>query len=200
MSHPSFQALVDYLDQQLPADERVSVEQHLATCVECEHALTLAQDFLATAQNAEPTPPQSLVRRAIAAFNRQRSRAQQRLTESAVASFDSWTQVAALGARGVAAEHQLLYSLDTFDLDLQIAPAEPGQPAVVRGQILGDPAQPDGVEGITIRVLHEGEELALRLTDELGRFSISNLPPGSYTLQVVLEERDILIEDVPLIG
>jgi hypothetical protein len=198
MAHPTFQVLVDYLDFQLAENRRASVERHLATCAECQQALTLAQDFLAGARQPAPVPPPSLVRLALSAVKRQLNRVQQRSIESAIFSFDSWALAATSGARGATAERQLLYTLDPYDLDLQIGPDPQGQTLLLRGQLLASEPQPAGLEGITIRLLREDEEQALRLTDELGRFSISNLSPGSYTLQVVLEQRDILIENVSL--
>ena len=136
----------------------------------------------------------------MAAFNRQIARTQQRLIEAARPSFDSWAQGAVSGARGASADRQLLYSVDAVDLDLQISPSGQHHGLALRGQILTEASQPGELEGITIRVLSAGEERALRLTDELGRFSISDLAPGAYSMQVELDEQDILIEEIVLTG
>ncbi len=105
-----------------------------------------------------------------------------------------------MGARGLVKERQLLYNFDKFDLDLQIT--EDNHPGIVvlRGQLMAQTPPPIGLVGITIRLTSQSDGLWQRLTDELGCFTISGLHADTYTLQILLEDREIIIEPLALSG
>ena len=103
-----------------------------------------------------------------------------------------------LGTPGLRAAIQrsrrLLYTADNTEVILQIAPDR--LPANVRltGQVLDDGS---AVEGATIS-LHGQSEVVDRPTDDDGEFRISDLPKGSYGLDVRTDTRLIGVAAIDL--
>jgi predicted anti-sigma-YlaC factor YlaD len=61
MTHQWTELLSDYLDQELPENERVALEAHLQECAECSALLAELRRVVARAQNLENgAPPQDL--------------------------------------------------------------------------------------------------------------------------------------------
>jgi hypothetical protein len=135
--------------------------------------------------------------RLTAAFRRKQARNTERPSQEAALKFDNWTQTPALGMRGgTARERQLLFSEGTFDLDLQIVKDAETNTFTVRGQLLQlDEVYPNTeLEGIELRLSQADSSESLRVTDEYGRFHFSHCSPGDYTLHVILDDHDIILE------
>lgn len=163
--------------------------------VKTEDMLTLA------AQETLTAPEPALLNRIQAAFRRKQKRSDQRPTLPAALKFDNWTQSAALGTRGaVPRERQLLFSEGTFDLDLQIVKDADNDTFSVRGQLLQmDEVYLDtSIEGIELHLIGEDDRRSRRVTDEYGRFHFSYCSPGDYTLQVILDDHDIVLQSLTI--
>ena len=204
MKHPNFQKLVDYLDDKLSTDEAQEIKAHVTACAQCETELNRAGYLVITRQDDDLVAPElSLLNRVVTAFRRQQNRLVERPQRGASLEFDSWTQMAPLGVRGVVPERQMLFSEDTFDVDLQIVKDPPDSNTfALRGQFLisNDRSGFDALDGIEIRLTHTVGTEWRGLTDLLGQFSFSQLPKGLYTLSIILEDHDITLEDVELKG
>jgi len=202
MKHPNFQKLVDYLDDKLDAGEAQEIKAHVTACAQCETELNRARYLLTTRQDDDLVAPEvNLLNRVVTAFRRQQKRLPERPQRGASLEFDSWTQAAPLGARGIVQERQLLFSEDNFDVDLQIVKDPPHSNTFsVRGQFLNNEAASDvtDLDGIEIRLTNAANAEWRGLADSLGQFSFSQLPEGLYTLSIILEEQDIILEDVEL--
>lgn len=158
------------------------------------------EDLLANLQDKSMEAPESsLLDRVTAAFRRKQARKSDRPARPAMLQFDSWTLPAPLGVRGGGTrERQLLYSEDEFDLDIQIVKDADSNSFSVRGQLLNDvEAEPELVlQGIELRLFEAEGEQSRRITDEYGRFHFSYCAPGEYSLQVILEDHDILLTSI----
>ena len=146
-------------------------------------------------------PEQTLIDRVTTAFRRRQARQTERPSSGARLKFDNWTQAPALGMRGAAArERQLLFSEEAFDLDLQIVKDAEDITFTVRGQLLQtDEIYPNTqLEGIELRLNQTDGSESLRVTDEYGRFHFSYCSPGEYTLQVMLDDRDIILKPLAI--
>lgn len=205
MEHLNFQTLVDFLEGDLSAADRDRVRAHLDECAACGQELAAARRLLDETRGpglAAPSP--GLVRRALAAFRRRQARSarQPRPTRTAVLRFDSWTKAAPLGLRGTPQEHQLLFATEerAFDVDLQIVKDSLTDDFVLRGQVLSNRPEPGDLEGIELRLIDAGGRAWRGLADQLGRFTFSGLVPGTYTLQVILDDYDLLLEPLLVEG
>lgn len=147
-------------------------------------------------------PEKSLMDRVTAAFQRKKSRLEERPSLSAALQFDNWAQPAALGMRGNGLrERQLLFSEGEFDLDLQIVKDRDSHAVIVRGQLLPvNDLEFDelALEGIELHMIDDEGAESRRLTDEFGRFHFSNCLPGDYTLRVILEDHDIILKSLAI--
>lgn len=144
----------------------------------------------------ERGPSEELLRRVVSSFRHHRRRAAQRTAEKALLHFDSWTRMTPMGVRGVAQERQVLFSTPTLDVDFQITREPASEHFTLRGQILGE--YEDSLEGIEVRLYRKGMLYRRVLTDALGCFVFSLLPEGSYTLRVILDDQEIVVEPVDL--
>jgi hypothetical protein len=152
-------------------------------------------------KEALAAPEPALLSRITAAYRRKQNRNNQRPSLPATLKFDNWNQPAALGMRGgVPKERQLLFSEGTFDLDLQIVKDTGSDTFSVRGQLLQiDEVHPNSImEGIELHLIRPDSGRTRRVTDEYGRFHFSFCSPGNYTLQVILDDRDIILESLAI--
>jgi hypothetical protein len=201
--HLAFQKLISYLDRTLNPTEQQKIEAHLATCSHCKDELNRAHRTLAAMREDDLVAPEpNLLDRLTAAFRHKQKRLPQRPQRGALLEFDSWTKMTPLGVRGTIQERQLLFSESNFDLDLQIVKDPATDAFVLRGQLLGrdsdDTFEPDHLAGIELHLTGADDVERRGLTDELGQFSFSHLPRGTYTLRVMLDDHDITLESLEL--
>jgi hypothetical protein len=152
-------------------------------------------------QESLTAPEPALLNRLTAAFRRKQARKADRPSLDAALKFDNWTQTPALGMRGSAVrERQILFSEGDFDLDLQIVKDAENSTFTIRGQLLQiDEVYPNSqLEGIELRLSQTDGNQSLRVTDEYGRFHFSYCAPGEYTLQVILDDHDIILKPLTI--
>ncbi len=137
MNHLDFQKAIDYLQKTVSTEESAQIDQHLTGCSQCQEEIEIARNFLAAPQNLSAPSP-NLLNRVTTAFKRKQERLATRTERKAALQFDSWSQLVALGVRGVPQERQLLFHEDEFDLDLQIMNDREAEKYTMRGQLLGD--------------------------------------------------------------
>jgi hypothetical protein len=194
--HPSFQTMMAYLEKNLSETEQGRVEAHMDDCTDCKRELDVVRRMLGAMKRQDlDAPSPNLIKRILTAFQRKQARLSQRPRRQATLQFDSWTRAAPLGVRGTPQERQLLFSESAYDLDLQVVRDSEAETFMLRGQVLDGDAQPYGLEGIELCLAGADTE-RYGLTDQLGRFSFSQIPKGTYSLQVILEDQDILLEPV----
>lgn len=199
MTHLAFQTLLEYIEEQLSPSERTRVEKHLAGCSTCQSELESVREMLDGLANEQLVAPEpTVLQRTVAAFRRRKQQIAERVAQVATLEFDSRTAGAVMGARGVAGGHQLLYSFDPFDLDLQISREASTNTSTLYGQILSDEEEMSNMVGIPLRLSGADEDERLGLTDELGRFSFAYLRDGEYTLRVTFDRYDLLIRTLTI--
>ncbi len=102
--------------------------------------------------------------------------------------FDSRTQLAVAGFRGIGASYQLAYESDPARIDLQILPIDrsAGDLWRLRGQVT---VRDDALLLGAVSLLEEDGEAAVAtaLPDDLGRFKIES-PAGVYDLLIELDD------------
>lgn len=197
MRHLTLRYLVRYIEGDLDEAQREKADAHLADCADCRRELERVRrmqgevgEFVA--------PPAELVGRVLAAVRRCKARRAERPRYQPTLRFDSWTQWAALGVRGAPQERQMLFSEGAFDLDVQIARDRVPGAYVLRGQVLDNTPQPAGLEGIELRIV-DGNGVPRRgLTDKLGRFKFTQLAEGIYSLQVIFDDHEIVLDSLPV--
>ena len=204
MKCPSFERLIDYLDNRLPEAEASRVATHLAgNCAVCGECSDWYQRVrTAVASDDMLAPPHWILKRAVRIFEVQRDRP--RLAArigKAIASlvFDSFARPALEGVRSTqTANRQLLYRAGDYSIDLQIAPSEHPR-ADLMGQVLkeSDPTF-ESVSGLKLEIARSGRIVFSAVTDETGEFKVSGIEQGVYDLRVQLPEGSITVPDMPI--
>jgi hypothetical protein len=192
--HIPFARLADLAEDRASAEERTASMTHLAACSHCAAELQRVGQVLELMRTDTATDaPRDVLAYAINIF-RGRELSEPSLLRRIVAalSFDSsMNMTPAFGVRsGQATARQLLYSAEQSDIDLRISCQD--DEWIVAGQLLGQ----DCVGG---RVEIEGESgLAVAALNELCEFTLPPLPPGSYTLRLLLRDAEVEIPQLEL--
>lgn len=204
MSCPSFERLVDFLDERLDGAEAARVATHLASnCPACAETTGWYQRVRAVAASDDSiAPPSWVFKRALRIFDAPRQT--RKLTERighAIASlvFDSFARPALAGVRSTeTSNRQLLYQAGDYSVDLQIIPSEPAHADLI-GQVLrqGEPSF-ESVSGLKLDIATSGGIVFSAVTDETGEFKISGMEQGVYDLRVELSEGSITVPDLPV--
>jgi hypothetical protein len=205
MNCPSFEQLVDFLDQRLDEAEATAVARHKTSCAACSQAIGWYERVrVVTASDDSIAPPSWVLKRAVRIFGARRQGSSTRLTErigQAIASlvFDSFARPALAGVRSTeTANRQLLYRSGDYSVDLHIAPSERSKLELI-GQVLKE-REPsfESVSGLKLDLARSGRVLLTTVTDEVGEFKVSEIEPGTYDLRVQLPEGSITLRDVPM--
>jgi len=192
--HIPFARLADLAENRASAEERTASMKHLSACSHCAGELQRVGQVLELMRTDTATDaPRDVLAYAINIF-RGRELSEPSLLRRIVAalSFDSsMNMTPAFGVRsGQATSRQLLYSAEQSDIDLRISCQD--DEWIVAGQLLGQ----DCVGG---RVEIEGESgLAVAALNELCEFTLPPLPPGSYTLRLLLRDAEVEIPQLEL--
>ena len=204
MTCPGFERLIDHLDGLLEAAAAEAVAAHLASgCERCASDRTWYESVTrVTAADDSVEPPPWVLKRGIKVFDgsRTRSRLPSRLGDMiAILVFDSFGGPALAGARATeAAEHQLLYRAEQYNIDLLLTSLD--QRSELRGQILReDEFQFDSTARIGIELIGEGERVYSAETNGFGEFAIAEIDAGQYDLRVETAELTITVVGLAIV-
>src|SRR5262249_30594087 len=127
MKCPSFEHLLDYIDNRLPSQEAGLIQGHLAAgCSECGQSVEWYKGVRRVAESDDSVvPPPWVLKRALRVFEVQqgRPRVASRIGQM-VASlvFDSLARPALAGTRSTeSANRQLLYRAGDYSIDIQLS-------------------------------------------------------------------------------
>jgi len=200
MTHLKYDILLNYLQDQLSAEERSQVELHLAEpCWRCGRQLALLRTVLhSTAEDRSVAPPAAVFERAVDIGRSQRElpRRSSWMRVVAALSFDSRLQLSAAGTRGATRVRQLLFSTEQMDIDLQVTPGRGDND--VLGQMLST-GQPEEVAPVFVSLQSStGELLRATETDSRGQFAFRQVPFGTYDLVFDLENQEVAVTGLEL--
>ena len=206
MSHITSPQLLDYYKKSLNVDDNARVKAHLADCAVCQQELETMVRLLAGLQQAdfeEPNP--SATQKLLLAFRKKQARLATRLRQTATLEFDSWANLATANLRRHMGQRQLLFSEGAYDIDLQVMNQVATHNFDLQGQVLKAivPEERDAITslaGLQIRLYDKNDEEWWGVTDDNGRFSFLQLAFGTYTFQLIVEDRDILFEDLDILA
>ncbi|MEK6300689.1 MAG: carboxypeptidase-like regulatory domain-containing protein [Acidobacteriota bacterium] len=201
MKCPTFERLIDFLDERLASSSAAAVVAHLDTgCSHCASDRAWYESLKRVAASDDSVePPPWVLKRALKVFE------EPGRTRTTVASragrliasllFDSLSQPAVAEARSVGADgRQLLYRAGDYSIDLQVTPAGQNR-SNLAGQILREgefsfesvaalPLQLSGASGSRYSIV----------TSDRGEFSVSSLELGTYELRIDAQGSWLTIE------
>ncbi len=195
MAHLKYQTLLNYLEDDLSAEERSQVEAHLAEpCWQCARHLALLRSTVhATSGDRTIAPPEAVLQRAVDIGRSRRSHPERKPWMRVVAAlrFDSQLQLSEAHVRGVTRTRQMLFTTEQVDIDLQIKPGRADHDLL--GQMLSARRSGEGVAAFVSLQNRAGTLLRATETDSLGQFVFRQIPPGSYELVFDLENQEVAI-------
>ncbi|MBK9924835.1 MAG: hypothetical protein IPP66_06025 [Anaerolineales bacterium] len=194
MTHISYETLLNYLENRLPAEERSMVDEHLtATCPQCDRRMSLVRKVLETvATDHTVAPPSHILQQAINRAKGQMKEASPKFLNRLVASltFDSHTQLSFAATRGAGRTHQMLFTTEQVDIDLQIKSSRNDHE--LRGQVLDTQHSGGFLPAFVSLQNNDGQQKATE-TDSLGQFAFHGVVSGTYDLVFDLEDQEIAV-------
>ncbi|HEX8090869.1 MAG TPA: zf-HC2 domain-containing protein [Blastocatellia bacterium] len=204
MKCPSFERLIDYLDDRLDRAEADRFATHLsAGCLQCAETRDWYERVCVIAADDESIEPPSWVfKRAVRVFENRPShpRIAERIGQIAASLiFDSLAQHAVAGVRSTETiNRQLLYRAGNYSIDLQVAPGEHMR-ADLTGQVLKEgEAAFESVTGLSLEIFREGGPVLSAQTGDMGEFKISGVECGVYDLRIDVGNGSITVAGLPL--
>lgn len=188
MEHIPFHLLTDYACDRI-AEQRVRqmVMAHVNHCAECRQALTIAWQITQRAQVVAPEQPSpSLVQRVLKA-TRAYCAGDVATSVPATLLHDSKLDAALQGIRGALQERELLFTFGSFDLHLSIVHTAATESYTLLGQLMAGETSTCDVEGSRIELRQDETTMRIVLADEIGRFRMSHLPQGDYSLLIATD-------------
>ena len=201
MKCPTFERLIDYLDDRLASSSAAVVAAHLETgCSQCVSDRAWYESLKRVAASDESVePPPWVFKRALRIFE---ETGQSRTTVASragrlVASllFDSMSRPAMAGARSSGADaRQLLYRAGDYSVDLQVTPVDQNR-SNLAGQILREGEFSfESVAALPFELSGASGTRYSSVTSDRGEFSINSLEAGTYDLRIDARGSRLMIE------
>jgi hypothetical protein len=197
MAHPSFEVLLDFVENRLSQPARQQVLEHLALpCAICQAEIATIQDMIELMRDRELSePPPAAMRRAMRLYTVLHRQPQPGRRARLIAHlvFDSRVMGGALATRGPKNERQMLYTAEALDIDLQFSPESDQHSIHLMGQVMTVDDDAAKVQGCAVSLMQEGEVLTQAITDELGIFAFRWVSPDDYELSIELPGEEVWI-------
>ena len=199
LDHIPVRRLADYACNRIvDRHECQQIMTHVNECPQCRQALAIAWRVAHAATRSIPeAPTAALVDRVLKAAKRkqhQQHRSQPLPQLPATLLHDSQVAAAAAGIRGGAKAREWLFTFGHFDLHLAVSHDDHDEQYTLLGQLLAGEAIMADLESNQIALLAEQQPVRTVLTDDLGRFRLSNLRSGQYDLQITTESCTTLLQ------
>ena len=201
-----FSELLDWLEGRLPPDQAHALAERLETADAATQAdlewLRLFQQTRQSVRFATPPPGvRETLKQRFAAYAEARQPPGLFQRWLATLTFDSRAQPAAAGLRSAqradqGPQRQLIYTTEAAEIALTIQPGLPDKNFIVSGQIF--PAGDIPAHTFSIQLLHDVQEVGLAAADELGEFTIADLPAGEYEMVVSAGQYEVVISSLRL--
>ena len=201
MKCPTFERLIDYLDDRLASSSAAAVAGHLETgwsqCVSDRAWYESLKRVAASDESVEPPP--WVFKRALRIFE---ETGQTRTTVASRAGrliasllFDSMSRPAMAGARSSGADaRQLLYRAGDYSVDLQVTPVDQNR-SNLAGQILREGEFSfESVAALPFELSAASGTRYSSVTSDRGEFSINSLEAGTYDLRIDARGSRLTIE------
>ncbi|HYA25141.1 MAG TPA: hypothetical protein VEF05_13335 [Terriglobales bacterium] len=196
MKHFSEASWADFVRNQVSADQRMTMQQHIDDgCKLCRGTLQFWQGVFSIAgKESSFTPPANAVRVVKSQFGTMFPQA----SSGVRLVFDSMLQPITAGLRGSVAARQLLYETDDYYIDLRLEPRSTEDRAGLVGQILNRKGEDRAAQGVAVQ-LQEGKlTIAQTSTNRFGEFQLEFSASTGLCISIGRNRRnDILL---PLYG
>lgn len=204
MKCPTFERLIDYLDERLASWAADAVAAHLDSgcgrCASDRDWYTSLKHIAASDESVEPPP--WVLKRALRIFEeatRTRTTVVASRAGRLLASllFDSASGPAMAEARSSGADgRQLLYRAGDYSVDLQVTPVGQNR-SDITGQILREGEFSfESVAALPLKLADAHGTGHSSVTSDRGEFSLNALEPGTYDLRIDVRGSRITIEGV----
>jgi hypothetical protein len=177
---PDASQLTLYCAHALPGDELLAIAEHLHACSLCNEEVREIRREMALF-TPFPAAPASLLQQAI------------RQVRRVVATAVQPVQPALRELSEIAWPRY--YQADDLNLSLHLAHASNHQMMLLGIFLASDEERLDLLEGSGAEIF-QGEDLQTTVVDRLGHFSFAPVRPGTYTLRLLLPDRELVVEQI----
>jgi len=172
MKHLTIEEEIDFVNEVVPVERKIAMEEHLKNCRRCSKAVSQwrrVRQWAAVEPNYQP--PEKAVRIAKAAFADLELALQRGSASSIEVIFDSFLQPPLEGFRSAGGRtRRILCRADLFQIDLQIELQPGDKRLVVTGQLLGSDDPQIVGQNMGIIVSNLRGRVVRTLTNQFGEF------------------------------
>lgn len=200
--HYSSEQWVDFVNQNLAAEQMQAMQQHLdGKCRDCSKMLqTWTRVREAARRESGYEAPESAVHHVRSAFSMlARPAKENRALEIPRLVFDSLWRPALAGVRSTsAAPRQVLYKAGELAIEMRIEPESLSERVNVAGQIYNTTKQGEGLAEVVVVIKDSNSIVAETKTNRFGEFQLSFVPDEGLRISfIVMKSRDL---SIPLDG
>jgi len=170
MQHPTIESLIGFAEGRLSPENKLHVEQHIATCAVCSTGASdcfLILDLLKV-PNLENAPAH--------------------FPELVATGFFDHTASVRI-ERGIADCRQIIFRAADVDVHLRIG----STPRVIHGQMFRSKAS-HFLAGVPVGLSQNGQMIQTSITDMLGEFRFSIVPAGSLRIHADLPSYRLIVD------
>jgi len=190
MRHYSLEKWVDFARNVIHEDEKTEMQSHLESgCSQCSKELNLWRRLHQVAQRESSYEPSGgAVRTMNAAFaNRRTVRTRNAKSGVATLLFDSFRSPALAGMRASGSvARQLLYSANSYRIDIRIEPQTDSEKVLLVGQILNSSDPSERLSRVQVALVKGRRVLSQSVTTLFGEFQMECALDGGFRLMVNL--------------
>jgi hypothetical protein len=196
MKHFSETSWADFARNQVSADERMMMQQHIDEgCRHCQSTLQVWQGVARMAEKeGDFTPPPDAVRVVKSQFAAFAPQAGQGIR----LVFDSLLQPVTAGLRGSVSARQFLYETDDYYIDLRLEPRSPEDRACLVGQVLNRAGEERAAQGIAVRLQEGKSAIAQTSTNRFGEFQLEFPASAGLSVSISRDPQNEIV--LPLYG
>jgi hypothetical protein len=190
MRHYSLEKWIDFARNVIHEDERTEMQSHLETgCSKCSTELNLWRRLHQVAKRESSyEPSRGAVRTVNAAFaNQGIGRPRSAKSEVGALLFDSFRSPAFAGIRSSGSvARQLLYSANSYRIDIRIEPQTDTEKVLLVGQILNSSDPSERLSRVQVALVKGRRVLSESVTTLFGEFQMECALDGGFRLMVTL--------------
>jgi len=201
VEHFSIGRWIDFVRQLDSVEHRALMQQHLDSgCIECTKASDTWRNLMQVRiREKSYEPPVWAVLAVKAGFvARKATPFRQGTVELAKLLFDSALQPALAGVRGTASiARQLLYKSGSMCIDMRMQPKPGSDSMVLIGQLLDSATPNQGMRGISVSLLCNGDTVSRGRTNDVGEFDFGMTAQKRLQLVFGIGDSRTIVVPVP---
>lgn len=189
-----FETLLDLVEGRLSGEAERALQARLADAdAQTRGDLAWLRAFAAARRRVTLAAPPAELHASLLQIYRPSPLATMLRRARALLTFDSATQLGLAGVRSAETRsRQMIFACELAEVAVTVRPSRQADRLDVNGQVF--PRDLPSADALVVRLAQADDLLDISLTNDVGEFSFTELPPGAYTLSMAADGDEVAIE------